>query len=444
MSTDRGQQDSKLILEEAYHFTENDSIKGESEGIEATDLNQEAVEETMDLDATSNACQYDADEADSECQEVHRHQQNDSDFDFEESEAMTDVSHSSSEFKEDDIGLADDSVMEELGNEDVCEAGSLVQSPAGNTGIENKEADASDAHFDDISQNVGLTDLNSEPKQTEQNEVESKLASDLGCDIKIATSKSGKDEIKFEDKMAFDVQEVEINSDTADKERQSIEMGNEMEVPQPPSALEREEKTTVKEEEIKMNQTRNKNEASVNKPVAIEEKETKITSRRVVNVEKHLRQNDEANRKEREREKDRMAVERAIREARERAFAEARERAERAAVEKASAEARQRVLVEAREKFEKASAATKPSATKASKEAKLKAERAAVERATAEARERALEKALSQKATSGAREQSDRFSGGPEMMERGIAFLLLIHRKQMEQMVSQLRGARLS
>ncbi|KAJ8540977.1 hypothetical protein K7X08_001793 [Anisodus acutangulus] len=110
----------------------------------------------------------------------------------------------------------------------------------------------------------------------------------------------------------------------------------------------------------------------------------------------------------RQREKDRIAVERAIREARERAFAEARERAERAAVERATAEVRQRVMAEALEKREKASASIKVSTDKASVEAKLKTERAAVERATAEARERALEKALSQKSIAELRSQADR------------------------------------
>ncbi|KAL0325757.1 UNVERIFIED_CONTAM: Auxilin-like protein 1 [Sesamum radiatum] len=112
--------------------------------------------------------------------------------------------------------------------------------------------------------------------------------------------------------------------------------------------------------------------------------------------------------REREREKDRVAVERAIREARERAFVEARERAERAAVERAAAEVRQRVLAEAREKLEKASVGKQP-ADKASTEAKLRAERAAVERATAEARERALAKAKSQKTSTEARTQADRY-----------------------------------
>ncbi|KAI3460335.1 hypothetical protein Pfo_016998 [Paulownia fortunei] len=117
----------------------------------------------------------------------------------------------------------------------------------------------------------------------------------------------------------------------------------------------------------------------------------------------------EAIKRGREREKDRLAVERAIREARERAFAEARERAERAAVERAAAEARQRVTAEAREKLEKPSIETKQPADKASTEAKLRAERAAVERATSEARERALEKAISQKTSTEARAQAERY-----------------------------------
>ncbi|EPS69786.1 hypothetical protein M569_04977, partial [Genlisea aurea] len=100
----------------------------------------------------------------------------------------------------------------------------------------------------------------------------------------------------------------------------------------------------------------------------------------------------EAIRKGREREKDRVAVERVIREARERAFAEARERAERAAVERASIEVRMRCLAEAQEKLERAAA------EKHAK--KLRAERAAVERATVEARVRAFERAKSHKASS--------------------------------------------
>ncbi|XP_076922699.1 uncharacterized protein LOC143584546 isoform X3 [Bidens hawaiensis] len=107
---------------------------------------------------------------------------------------------------------------------------------------------------------------------------------------------------------------------------------------------------------------------------------------------------EEATVKRRQWEKNRLAVDRAVREARERAFAEARERAERerAAVEKAKEEVRQRMVAEAHEKVSKASVEKAISTERA----KLRAERAAVERATSEARQRALEKAISQKTAS--------------------------------------------
>ncbi|XP_022132309.1 auxilin-like protein 1 isoform X2 [Momordica charantia] len=117
-------------------------------------------------------------------------------------------------------------------------------------------------------------------------------------------------------------------------------------------------------------------------------------------IKERQRKIDEA--KEKERERERLAVERAIREARERAFAEARERA---AAEKASAGTRRRVMAEARERSGKISIEANKKPTT---EAKLKAQRAAVEMATAEARERALEKAMSEKAISEARNLADK------------------------------------
>ncbi|XP_010536345.1 PREDICTED: auxilin-like protein 1 [Tarenaya hassleriana] len=112
---------------------------------------------------------------------------------------------------------------------------------------------------------------------------------------------------------------------------------------------------------------------------------------------------DEAKGKAKERENERIMVERAIREARERAFADARERAERAAMEKAAnAGTHRRKTSEIRggrpEKTSVDATDKLSSAEKASMQAKLRAERAAVERALSEARERALEKALSGKA----------------------------------------------
>ncbi|GAB4839406.1 hypothetical protein Ancab_028930 [Ancistrocladus abbreviatus] len=119
---------------------------------------------------------------------------------------------------------------------------------------------------------------------------------------------------------------------------------------------------------------------------------------------------NEVKKREREKQKERIAVEKAIREARERAFADARERAERAAMERATADTRQRVVGNSQDKLAKASGEQKSTCDKAFTEAKLRAERAAVERATAEARERALQKALSEKSTFKSREQAGRYS----------------------------------
>ncbi|CAN1323373.1 Auxilin-like protein 1 [Linum perenne] len=121
----------------------------------------------------------------------------------------------------------------------------------------------------------------------------------------------------------------------------------------------------------------------------MQETEEKQTSQMDVEMERQQpRKKEEAKEKDLGKEKERRAVERAIREARERAFTEARDKAEKLAAERAAAEANRRAKAVAAAASEKASA-----------EAKLKAERAAVERATAEARERALEKALSEKAS---------------------------------------------
>ncbi|KAL0432407.1 UNVERIFIED_CONTAM: Auxilin-related protein 1 [Sesamum latifolium] len=166
------------------------------------------------------------------------------------------------------------------------------------------------------------------------------------------------------------------------------------------------DKSMETETEVETGQKMGNNDENLRGKSTMEQKDAKGDEQKS-EADDH-RQRIEAIKRGREREKDRIAVERAIREARERAFAEARERAERAAVERAAAEARQRVMSEAREKLEKASIETKQSADKASTEAKLRAERAAVERATAEARERALEKAMSHKTSVEPRTQAER------------------------------------
>ncbi|KAE9600103.1 putative DnaJ domain-containing protein [Lupinus albus] len=137
----------------------------------------------------------------------------------------------------------------------------------------------------------------------------------------------------------------------------------------------------------------------------MEEKESNGNPQTVDLEKEYLKKIDEA--KEREREREKLAVDRAIREARHRAFAETRERV---VQERAAAEARQKKKSDGREGLGKTigHANEKKPAEKAAMEAKLKAERAAVERATAEARARALERALSEKFASESRNKSDK------------------------------------
>ncbi|KAL7261909.1 hypothetical protein ACSBR1_000329 [Camellia fascicularis] len=400
------------ILVEACEYEETENMKRETKGNATTELNPEAVLETMNLDATSDACKQDADESVSKSQEAHIHDKNDDDLNFEENERISDVTQSSCDYKEDENGFEAVEVAHELGEKEICKLGDLVEDAAEHIEIDTEMKYATEALlFDDNSEKIGLTAPNSGPKQTYQNEKEAELDSNLGSGINISECELGTGEKKFEeDKIASDLEEVE-SFDSADEERQWVEMEEKIEASQPHSVFKGEGKMIGMDEEIETSQNFEKNEENLNKTFAVEEKETKETAQEEVKAEKeNLSKNDEANKREREREKDKRVVERAIREARERAFAEARERAERAAVERATAEARQRVVADARERFEKSSAAAKSSAEKASIKAKLRAERAAVERATAEARERALEKALSQKATtSGVREQAERY-----------------------------------
>ncbi|KAL1820804.1 hypothetical protein ACET3Z_015673 [Daucus carota] len=171
------------------------------------------------------------------------------------------------------------------------------------------------------------------------------------------------------------------------------------------------EKGMEMNEEIQARQGKEIHDVSSSKNFDMEKEAKRTVS--VVKEKEGLIKNNEEMKRDHEREKEKIAVERAIREVRERAFAEARERAERAAVERATAEVRQRVMAEARDKFDKDTAATKLSAEKASVQAKLRSERAAVERATAEARERALEKALSQKSRAQTERSTSQNHAGP-------------------------------
>uniref|UniRef100_A0A5B7AA32 Putative auxilin-like protein 1 n=1 Tax=Davidia involucrata TaxID=16924 RepID=A0A5B7AA32_DAVIN len=393
---------------------ETETIWRETDQCEGTvkiEVNQEAVKDKKNLDATNDACNQDSSESLSGTREACGHEENDGNVEIsqevtahEESERIPEVTTVFCEFKEGEVAC-------ELEDKEILKTAGLVSGAAEHIKIENKMEDNNEAFiFNDNPADFGLTHTNFGRKQIDQNE-DSELASYLENGIEILDHELGENKEKVKEaEISFDQEEDKNNFETAHEERQWVEMGKKMEASRSTGMFKGKEKTMEIDGVIKTRQDTEKNEEKLNITFAMEEKETNETVQKEVKVEKELLQKiDEANKRESEREKDRIAVERAIREVRERAFAEARERAERAAVERATAEARQRVMAEAREKFEKASAGTKSSAEKASIEAKLRAERAAVERATAEARERALEKALSQKANSQAREHAERF-----------------------------------
>jgi hypothetical protein len=257
------------------------------------------------------------------------------------------------------------------------------------------------------------TEMSFGQKQNEQHAEEHKEVCNLGRNIEELDSELGKiyENIK-EVEVAADQEEDQRDSMSFHKERW-VDGGNKVKAAQLPSMFEGEGKSVETAEEIKITQTTEKHEENHQSNMTMEEKESNDTLQKEVELEKQqFKKIDEVKKREREIEREKMAVERAIREARERAFAEARERAERAAAEKASAEARRRVMAETREKLGKTSAEAneKSPAEKAAIEAKLKAERAAVERATAEARERALERAMSEKFSGASRDDGRRQS----------------------------------
>ncbi|KAG2698580.1 hypothetical protein I3760_07G157500 [Carya illinoinensis] len=207
-------------------------------------------------------------------------------------------------------------------------------------------------------------------------------------------------------------QEEDGSDSTSPCEERCHDDGNKVKADQIPNIVEGEGKSVETSHEIKITPITEKIETH-QPTVTMEERESNGAEQKYVELGKEQLNVDDA--REREREREKMAVERAIREARERAFADAKERA---IAERAAAEARRRVTMEGRERLGKTSVANeKSSAEKAAMEAKLKAERAAVERATAEARERALERAMSEKAASETRNRAEksvgeRFSGG--------------------------------
>lgn len=340
----------KNNLEAAYDIYTQDKIEIQSETLEAS-----------------------IDDVNNECLEVPSH---------EESGRVMEGIQASSEYKEMEteaivVDLAND--QEEEGIFEV-ETADIAQVLFEHDVIEKQVKDATEAQaFEYIGLNVGVSGMGVEELASESEE-------------------------KFEDaeevEGSINLGKDESDSESSNQER-LVDNGENME-------------STEMTQNTQTSQSTEQYEENHSESLKTEGMEVEGTMQKEVELQKEwVEKIDLAKEKEIEREKERIAVERAIREARERAFTEAREKAERVAVQKANAEARRRAMTEAREMLEKASGEVnhKSSTDKTSVEARLKAERAAVERATAEARMRALEKAISDKAASKGRNQAVKSSG---------------------------------
>ncbi|WJX09298.1 hypothetical protein P8452_00147 [Trifolium repens] len=252
---------------------------------------------------------------------------------------------------------------------------------------------------EDDSTNVGETDM------VRQNQDQCLEKAESDCDLAMLVDETTPESIEIckyvkEARVVSD-EEIDENRSNSSSEEMLFDNEHDIEASQIPSISEWKQ-SPFKEEEVKS--IHRNIEESHQASMTMEEKKANGKSQKVEVDKELLKKIDEA--KNREREKEKLAVERAIREARERAFADARERA---ALERVASEARQKNILNERERLKATSQATeKTPAEKAAIEAKIKAERAAVERATAEARARALERALSEKAASDAKTKSNK------------------------------------
>ncbi|KAG8632437.1 auxilin-like protein 1 [Manihot esculenta] len=273
--------------------------------------------------------------------------------------------------------------------------------------LDENEKDDSESEFGPSYEENESNSASSQEERWLVNGIESKTLSDSVMHVEEAACELGENNKDMEEsEVPSNHEEVETYFESSSEERW-INNRIDKQAIQQPHILEGEGINMGISQEDRTNKSTDKKEVKYLENLMVKKKVEGL-QKEVESEKKHHGRKEEE--KAREMEKERIAVERAIREARERAFAEARERA---AAERAAAGAHQRVMADARERLEKAGAEAngKSAAEKASMEAKLKAERAAVERATAEARERALEKALSEKASFKARNQAETFSG---------------------------------
>ncbi|CAI8606462.1 unnamed protein product [Vicia faba] len=243
--------------------------------------------------------------------------------------------------------------------------------------------------FEDNSTNVGEIDM-----MVSKNQDQCLEKAESDCDLAMLVKETTPESREI----YKDLKEVRVVSDEEIDENRSHSSSEASQIP----SMSEWKSSPFKEKEVKS--INSKIKESHQTSMTMEAKEANGKAQKVEVDKELLKKIDEAKHKEREKEK--LAVERAIREARERAFADAKERA---ALERVATEARQKNIMNGRERLKTTSQANeKTPAEKAAMEAKLKAERAAVERATAEARARALERALSEKAASDARNKSDK------------------------------------
>ncbi|MED6150201.1 hypothetical protein PIB30_070126 [Stylosanthes scabra] len=273
-----------------------------------------------------------------------------------------------------------------------------------NEGVNQMQGASATVNCDGADTNIGETDV-----KGRQNEDQCLETATNDCNLAAHDEETTAEPVEFcndtKEAKATSDEEVDENRSKSSDEENSFDYEHIIEVCEIPSTS---ELKSSGEEEVKTVQS--SQEEIHQAPPTMEAKETNADLQKLELEKEHLKKIDEAKEIERvrrrEREKEKLAVERAIREARERAFADARERA---ALERAAAEVRQKNN-DVRERPGKATgqASEKTLAEKAAMEAKLKAERAAVERATAEARARALERALSEKAAYEARNKHDK------------------------------------
>ncbi|KAL7124384.1 hypothetical protein ABFS83_14G044900 [Erythranthe nasuta] len=317
-----------------------------------------------------------------EVREIASGKENDDDVDARSNDSDTNLSDTSAVISETrepcDVEL--DSKAQVEGNEEsddslqgvvteiFSENESLSRCSSEESFIETKLNDGFEAlSSDSETENVGVEDADDQetlPKNAANTQVEELDITNLRTESEKRTPETNEesastpifenaDDVSAHEAQSFATnanEEVKDGHDTTPDEREYVEEQN---------------------EETGQNMEKNKENLGAQKDSKSNEKTSET------NDDDDQQKRIEAIKRGREREKDRIAVERAIREARERAFAEARERA---------------------------------AADKAAVEAKLRSERAAVERATAEARERALEKAISQRISTEARTQGDMHS----------------------------------